>query len=186
MTMRSPSEFSITALADLSLAFSRTVPSKFELDEGLLVDLRRAADVEGTHRELGARLADRLRRDDADRFTHIDRACRAQGRVRSRCRRRRWPISQVSTERIFTSCTFACVISSTSASSSNVPFGTTTLPIAGSSMSSAVVRPRMRMPSEATTVPASMMARTLMPDLVPQSCDVMMQSCATSTRRRVR
>jgi hypothetical protein len=44
----------------------------------------------------------------------------------------------------------------------------------------------MRLASEATTVPASMMARTLMPREVPQSSSVMMQSCATSTRRRVR
>ena len=44
-----------------------------------------------------------------------------------------------------------------------------TLPVAGSLTSSAVVRPRMRLASEATTVPASMMARTLMPRLVPQS-----------------
>ena len=43
------------------------------LDERLLVDLRRAADVERTHRELRARLADRLRRDDADRFADVDR-----------------------------------------------------------------------------------------------------------------
>src|SRR5690606_10735342 len=33
--------------------------------------LRRTADVEGPHGQLGARLADRLRRDDADRFADI-------------------------------------------------------------------------------------------------------------------
>ena len=33
---------------------------------------RRAADVEGAHRELGARLADRLRRDHADRLAEVD------------------------------------------------------------------------------------------------------------------
>ena len=32
--------------------------------------LRRAAHVEGAHGELGARLADRLRRDDADGLAH--------------------------------------------------------------------------------------------------------------------
>src|SRR6185312_1174321 len=42
------------------------------LDERLLGDLRRAADVERAHGELGARLADRLRRDDADRLAHVD------------------------------------------------------------------------------------------------------------------
>src|SRR5204862_674767 len=47
--------------------------------ERLLVDLRRAADVERTHRQLRAGLADRLRRDDADRFAVVDR--RAAGEV---------------------------------------------------------------------------------------------------------
>lgn len=42
-------------------------------DERLLVELRRTTDVEGAHGELGTRLADRLRRDDADRFTVVDR-----------------------------------------------------------------------------------------------------------------
>ena len=35
---------------------------------------RRATDVEGTHRELSAGLADRLRRHDADRFADVDDA----------------------------------------------------------------------------------------------------------------
>src|SRR5690606_761880 len=34
--------------------------------------LSRTADVEGTHGQLGARLADRLSRDDADGFTNVD------------------------------------------------------------------------------------------------------------------
>jgi hypothetical protein len=38
-----------------------------------LVELRRAADVEGPHRQLGAGLADRLRRDDADGFADVNR-----------------------------------------------------------------------------------------------------------------
>ena len=38
---------------------------------------RRAADVERTHGELRARFADRLRRDDADRFAALDQpSCR--------------------------------------------------------------------------------------------------------------
>ena len=55
------------------------VPSKLELDRRLVDHLRRAADVEGAHGELGARLADRLRRDDADRLADIDR--RAAGKI---------------------------------------------------------------------------------------------------------
>ena len=43
------------------------------LEVRLLVELRRAADVEGPHRQLGARLADRLGGDDADRFADVDR-----------------------------------------------------------------------------------------------------------------
>ena len=42
------------------------------LDEGLVRKLRRAADVEGAHGELRARLADRLRRDDAHGLAHVD------------------------------------------------------------------------------------------------------------------
>ena len=80
----------------------------------------------------------------------------------------------------------AWTIFSTSGSPSSVPRGTMTVVPPGSRKSSAVVRPRMRIASEATTCPASMIARTLMPDVVPQSNDVMMESCATSTRRRVR
>src|SRR5215211_3137391 len=49
------------------------------LDERLLGDLRRAADVERTHRELRARLADRLGGDDAHRLAHVDR--RAAGEI---------------------------------------------------------------------------------------------------------
>ena len=41
-------------------------------DEAVVQHLRGAADVEGTHGELGARLADRLRRDDAHGFAHVD------------------------------------------------------------------------------------------------------------------
>ncbi|HWM00956.1 MAG TPA: hypothetical protein VNP92_01320, partial [Actinophytocola sp.] len=61
---------------------------------------------------------------------------------------------------------------------------TTTAPVAGSVMSSAAVRPRMRSPSDATTCPASTMASMVRPFSVPQSSVVMMQSCATSTSRR--
>src|SRR5262245_42581274 len=43
------------------------------LDDRLLRDLRGAADMERAHGELRARLADRLRGDDAHRLAHIDR-----------------------------------------------------------------------------------------------------------------
>ena len=43
------------------------------LEVRLLVELRRAADVEGPHGQLRARLADRLRGDDSDGFADVDR-----------------------------------------------------------------------------------------------------------------
>ena len=39
---------------------------------------RRAADMEGTHRQLGTRLADGLGGDDADRLADLDGAVRGQ------------------------------------------------------------------------------------------------------------
>src|SRR5262249_25243815 len=49
------------------------------LDVGLLgAALCRAADVESAHGELGARLADRLGGDDADRLADIDRGAARQ------------------------------------------------------------------------------------------------------------
>ena len=48
------------------------------LDEGLIRQLRRAADMERAHRQLGARLADRLGGDDAHRLAHIDRRAARQ------------------------------------------------------------------------------------------------------------
>src|SRR5690606_16473814 len=55
------------AVADRDLAFIGG------FQEGSIHDLRRAAHVEGTHGELGARLTDRLRRDDAHGLADIDR-----------------------------------------------------------------------------------------------------------------
>src|SRR6185295_9513134 len=51
------------------------------LDLRLRRDLRRAADVEGAHRELRTRLADRLGRDNADGLADIDRG--AAGKIAS-------------------------------------------------------------------------------------------------------
>ena len=62
------------AVDDLGLA----VMAGFDLR--LRGHLRRAADMEGAHGELCARLADRLRRNDADRFADIDRVPRARSR----------------------------------------------------------------------------------------------------------
>ena len=63
----------------LALGLDHDLAVEVRLDERLLGDLRRAADVERAHGELGARLADRLRRDHADRLAHVDR--RAAGEI---------------------------------------------------------------------------------------------------------
>ena len=68
MATSSPPETLATfAVADGDLAF------RAGLEERGIDHLRRATDVERTHGELGARLADRLGRDDADGFADIDR-----------------------------------------------------------------------------------------------------------------
>src|SRR3546814_15685732 len=54
-------------IAELGLAVRRRVAVR------LLVELRRAADMDGPPRQLGARLADRLRRADAARLTQLSR-----------------------------------------------------------------------------------------------------------------
>src|SRR3546814_13531913 len=62
------SDLTATALVDDRLhvaIFDRAVGDGLQVRP--LVDLRRAADVEGPHRELRARLADRLGGDHADR-----------------------------------------------------------------------------------------------------------------------
>jgi DNA-directed RNA polymerase subunit beta' len=93
---------------------------------------------------------------------------------------------EVRTERMRTSWVCAFSLASTSFSSIRWPDFKITFFVAGSLMSSAAVRPRMRCASETMIWPASTTACTLMPPSVPQSGTLMMQSCATSTRRRVR
>src|SRR3989337_1662973 len=53
-------------------------------------------------------------------------------------------------------------------------------------MSSCETRPTIRSRSGSRMSPPSMMGMTMMPSNVSQSCSVMITSCATSTRRRVR
>ena len=67
------------AVARDRLVLDDDLAFEVRLDERLLVDLRRTADVEGAHGQLRAGLADRLRRDDADRLAVVDR--RAAGEI---------------------------------------------------------------------------------------------------------
>ena len=74
------------------LAFSNfTRPSERALDARLLdpAARRRTTDVERTHRELRARLADGLRRDDADRFADVDHVAAREVAAVAHARRRR-------------------------------------------------------------------------------------------------
>ena len=70
-------QMTLAVLGD-GLVLDRHLAVEIRLDERLLVDLRRAADVEGAHRQLGAGLADRLRRDHADRLAVVDRSAAGQ------------------------------------------------------------------------------------------------------------
>ena len=143
-----------------------------------------SADVERTHRELRAGFADRLRGDDADRFAEFDHAARGEvAAVASAQTPRR--DSQVSTERMRTrSIPAPCT---EFASSSVISWFTSTMTWPSKSLIlSSETRPTIRSRSGSTSTPASMMGSTKMPSLVPQSRSLMITSCATSTRRRVR
>src|ERR1700691_5115006 len=68
-------------IADDVLVLDPDSTLEVRLDERLLRDLRRTADMERTHGELGARLTDRLCGNDADGLAHIDR--RGAGKIAS-------------------------------------------------------------------------------------------------------
>jgi hypothetical protein len=95
-------------------------------------------------------------------------------------------LSQVSTERMRSSSMPALSICSTPTSSISSPALTMRLPFSGSTMSSSAERPSTRSLSGSITSPPSTTARIVRPRSVPQSSSTMMQSWATSTRRRVR
>src|SRR5262249_34082340 len=64
--------FAIGILGDV-FVLDLDLAVEVRLDERLLGDLSRATDVERPHGKLRARLADRLRGNDADRLAHVDR-----------------------------------------------------------------------------------------------------------------
>jgi hypothetical protein len=94
--------------------------------------------------------------------------------------------SQVSGERMRTDGTEAASIMSALRSSISSLRLTSTSSVPGFSTSSAATRPRMRSASDDTTSPSFTAASAVMALSVPQSRERTMQSCATSTRRRVR
>ena len=91
----SPSyEVTICCLSGLVTTTSRSpysiVPGDLRLARRLLGDTsRRSTDVERAQRELRARLADRLRGDDADRLAQVDHRSSSPGCGRSTCGRDR-------------------------------------------------------------------------------------------------
>ncbi len=81
----------------LRLRIATLAGDKLEADL-LGTALRRATDVEGPHGQLGARLTDRLGRDDADRFADVHRTARQVAAVAVGADAAR--LSQVSGERM--------------------------------------------------------------------------------------
>ena len=166
------------AVADLHLAVEA------RLDERLVGELRRAADVEGAHRQLGAGLADRLRRDDADRLAHVDR--RAAREVAAVAGAADAVLGLAGQHRPDLHLLDAGGVDRGDVLLDDHPARRDDHLAVAILDPSAAVRPRMRIASVATTVPASTIARIPMPRVEPQSGMVMIESCATSTRRRVR
>jgi len=149
----------------IALFLITTLPSKLDSTNDCSLSCAGAADVERAHRQLRAGLADRLRRNDADRFAVVDRRAAARSR----------PIalaadaltsSQVSAERIFTSwmAPGECV-DMRLASISVSALDQRPCVVAHRAESSHAVRPRMRDASESDDGAASTMARILMHEL---------------------
>ncbi len=140
--------------------------------ERALLDLaarRRATDVERAHRELGARLADRLRRDDADGLADVDAvAAREVAAVAHRAH----AATRLAREHRADDDLFdAGVLDLAQRAPRRAPCSpsTRTSPVSGSTTSSSATRPRMRSPSGWMTSPASSSLVTRMPSSVPQS-----------------
>ena len=181
ITIRSP--FGVArevAVADLHRAV------EVRLDERLIGELRRAADVEGAHRELRARLADRLRRDDADRLAHVDR----------RAAREIAPVAGAADAVLGLAGQHRADLHLLDAGGvDRRRYAFLDDHLAGRHDRSCRRDPSDPRPrcgrgcarrARRRPCPASTIARILMPPVEPQSGMVMIESCATSTRRRVR
>ena len=141
---------------------------EIRLGEGLIRELRRAADVEGAHGELRAGLADRLRRDDADRLAHVDRhAARQIAPVTSRAD----PVLGLAGQHRAD----LHLLNAGGVDRLDMPFLNHRRPRARSPSRPARANPPPRngrecaIASDATTWPASMIARMRMPFVEPQS-----------------
>jgi hypothetical protein len=145
----------------------------------------RATDVERTHRQLRARLTDRLRGDHADRLADVDEAATRQ--IAAVAVRAHTVARRAGDRRAHLDLIDAFLLEPHHFSSSNVPAGTSILVLAGQlhvfggrdAAEHAIAQP-------STTSPPSTSGVIVRPWSVPQSTSVMTRSCATSTRRRVR
>src|SRR5215470_5226342 len=95
-------------------------------------------------------------------------------------------VSHASTERILTRSMPAESMILTWSSVISEFAGHSTSPVYGSTMSSSTTRPRMRSPRRSMISPPSISGIISTPWRVPQSNSLMIVSCDTSTRRRVR
>ena len=165
----------------------RTLAVEGRLDRGLLgAALYRAADVEGAHGELGARLADRLRGDDAHRLADIDDgAAREVAAIALAAKPDRRLAGQHRADQDAVDAGTVDALDHLLVD--EVARGDDELAVqriddvdGGGAAEDAVGQ------SGAMTSPPSTTARMVRPRVVPQSSSVMIASCATSTRRRVR
>jgi hypothetical protein len=92
-------EIAIGVAQHVAVADLRPCPRRLDFEERLVDHLCRAANVEGTHGQLRARLTDRLGGDDADSLADVDRRTARQVTAVAGAQMPVW-VSQVSTERM--------------------------------------------------------------------------------------
>ena len=137
--------------------------------------------------KLGARLADRLGRDDADRLADVDRRAACQVAAVAGAADTALAVSQVSTERILTASTPAVFDRSNDLLVDQMPAATmTSRRYSGSTTSSAAVRPKNALAERRDDLAALDDRPDRQARVGAAIHSMMMASWATSTRRRVR
>ena len=181
----------------LALAVGHVAHRRVEADDavGLRLDAgghrrtrRRTTDVEGAHRQLRARLADRLRRDHADRFADVDQAAAAEVAAVALGADAEARVRRSARVRTLTSSTPAALERVERVFVEHLAGGAAAAPASRDAATSiAATRPRMRSRSDLDHLTAfDQRAHVACRCCVPQSSSVTTRSCVTSTRRRVR
>ena len=143
MTTSSPACLSVALGLDDLQALVADRAGVLRVERRLLGDARRrAADVERAHRQLRARLADRLRGDDADRLAELDQLAGREVAAVALRAARRGALAQVSTERMLTFSMPASWIAD--AFSSSISSLTSTMIVAGERIDDLLERRRGR------------------------------------------